>query len=207
MSTIAVLGATGRTGRMIVNEALARGHRVTAVVRRAGSLGPAAGLTVVTADPTRPGALNGLLDEHDVVISALGAAGRGPTTLYSDSAATIMTALRPRGRLLVLSSAGVGIPSDADLVSRLFARLLHRIMREVYTDMERMERQLAHSELTWTAVRPTRLTHDPAARHPRISVGAKAKVGPRTSRADLARYLLDAIDDPRTYRTPVAISS
>lgn len=70
-----------------------------------------------------------------MVISALGAAGRGPTTLYSDSAAAISTTMRPGGRLLVISSAGVSIPSDAGRLTGLFARLLHRIMREVYTDM------------------------------------------------------------------------
>ncbi|MFE3229461.1 NAD(P)H-binding protein [Nocardia sp. NPDC059228] len=101
----------------------------------------------------------------------------------------------------------MSIPPDAGFVTRLLTRLLHRIMREVYTDMERMEQQLAHSRLRWTAVRPTRLTDDPATGLGRISLGAKAKVGPRTSRADLANYLLDAIDDPRTHRVPVAISS
>ncbi|WP_280457774.1 NAD(P)-dependent oxidoreductase [Nocardia carnea] len=206
MNAIAVIGAAGRTGRLVVDEALARGHRVTAITRRPGGFAPAPGLTVATADPTLPSALNGLLDRHDVVISALGTAGRGPTTLYSDSAAAILTTMRPGGRLLVISSAGVSIPSDAGPVTGLFARLLHRIMHEVYTDMERMERRLAHSELVWTAVRPTRLTDAPAG-HPQISVGAKRKVGPRTARADLAGYLLDAMDDPRTYRTSVAISS
>lgn len=38
MTTIAVVGATGRTGRAVVAEALARGNRVTAIVRTAESL-------------------------------------------------------------------------------------------------------------------------------------------------------------------------
>lgn len=56
-------------------------------------------------------------------------------------------------------------------------------------------------------MRPTQLTDDPAAGNPRISVGATAKVGPKTSRADLAAYLLEAIGDPHTHHTAVAISS
>lgn len=207
MTAIAVLGATGRTGRMVLDEALARGYRVTAIVRRAGSLAPAPGLTVVTADPTVPGSLSGLLDEHDAVISALGAIGRGPTDIYSTGTAEILAAMKPAGRLLVISSAGLDIPADAGAGTRFFARVLHRIMRHTYTDMARMEQLLAQSELRWTAIRPTRLTDDSAIGQPRISLGANAKVGPRISRADLATYLLDAIDDPRTYGTAVAISS
>lgn len=207
MSAIAVLGATGRTGRMVVEEALARGHTVTAIVRGAGTLAPARGLKEIIADPTVPRTLAGVLEEHDAVISALGAAGRGPTTLYSDSAAALVSAMPPDGRLLVVSSAGVSIPTDAGLTTRVSARMLHRIMRGVYTDMERMEQRLAASDLRWTCVRPTRLTDGPAGGDPRISVGANAKVGPRTSRADLACYLLAAVDDPHTYRTTVALSS
>ncbi|MEU2033764.1 NAD(P)-dependent oxidoreductase [Nocardia amamiensis] len=206
-NAIAVLGATGRTGRMVVDRALARGHRVTAIVRPTTTPARAHGSTVVTADPCAPGALTGLLDDHDAVISALGAAGRGPTTVYSTATAEIVAAMPPAGRLLVISSAAVDIPADAGPSSRLLAILLRRIMRHTYADMTRMEHLLAHSDLRWTAVRPTRLTDAPASRSPRISLGASAKVGSRISRAGLADYLLDAIDDPHTYRSMVAVSS
>ncbi|MGW4350518.1 NAD(P)H-binding protein [Nocardia sp. NPDC004582] len=83
MAAIAVIGAAGRTGRVVVDRALARGHRVTAIVRRAGSFTPAPGSTVIVADPTLPGSLAGRFGEQDAVISTLGAAGRGPTTVYS----------------------------------------------------------------------------------------------------------------------------
>lgn len=207
MAAIAVLGATGRTGRVIVDQALARGHRVTAIVRRAGSYIPAPGSTVIVADPTVPGALTGRLGEQDAVISALGAAGRGPTTVYSAGTAEIIAAMAPGGRLLVISSAGLSTPPSAGPVTKVFAAALHRIMRHTYADMAAMERLLADSDLRWTAVRPTRLTDDPATADPRISMGAKATIGSRTSRINLATHLLDAIDDPRSYRTAVTLSS
>ncbi|MEU1547415.1 NAD(P)H-binding protein [Nocardia sp. NPDC005745] len=207
MAAIAVLGATGRTGRIVVDRALARGHRVTAIARRAADTVPAPGVTVVTADPCTPNELTGLLDGHDAVISALGATGRGPTTVYSTSTTEIIAAMRPSGRLLVISSAGLGVPADAGPGTRLFARALHHVMRHTYADMARMEQLLAQSDLRWTAVRPTRLTDAPAGGRPRISLHAEKKVGPRTARTDLADYLLAAIDDDHTYATTVAISS
>ncbi|MGW4718513.1 NAD(P)-dependent oxidoreductase [Nocardia sp. NPDC004260] len=207
MAAIAVLGATGRTGRMVVDRALVRGHRVTAIVRPATTAAPALGSTVVTADPCAGGALTGLLDGYDAVISALGATGRGPTTVYSAATAEIIAAMRPGGRLLVISSAALDLPADAGPGARVLGAVLRRVMRHTYSDMARMEHLLAQSALRWTSVRPTGLTDAQADGSPRVSVGAKGKVGPRTSRADLADYLLDAIDDPHTYQSVVAVSS
>ncbi|MGK5559303.1 NAD(P)-dependent oxidoreductase, partial [Actinomadura kijaniata] len=111
-------------------------------------------LTTATADLGTPGSLRGLLDDQDAVISTLGAAGRGPTTVYSAGTTEIIAAMRPGRRLIVISSAGLGTPADAGPGTRLAARLLHQIMRHTYTDMARMERLLADSDLDWTAVRP-----------------------------------------------------
>ncbi|MGW5140622.1 NAD(P)-dependent oxidoreductase [Nocardia beijingensis] len=207
MAAIAVLGASGRTGCMVVDRALARGHHVTAIVRAAATPAFAHAATVVTADPCVPGALTGLFDEHDAVISALGAAGRGPTTVYSAATAEIIAAMRPGGRVLVISSAAVEVPADAGTGARVLAAVLRAAMRHVYSDMARMEDLLAGSDLRWTAVRPSRLTDAPASGGPRVSPGAISKLGPRTARADLADYLLDAVDNPHTYRSVVAISS
>lgn len=208
MAAIAVLGATGRTGRMVVDRALARGHHVTAIIRPATTAAFARGTAVVAADPCVPGALAGLFDEHDAVISALGATGRGPTTVYSAATAEIIAAMRPGGRVLVISSAALDVPAaDAGTGARILAAVLRGAMRQVYSDMARMEDRLAQSDLRWTAVRPSRLTDAPACGSPRVSPGASSRVGPRTSRADLADYLLDAVDDPHTYRSVVAVSS
>ncbi len=73
---IAVLGASGRVGRVVIAEALSRGHRVTAVARSAEGLERVEGATRVTADVLDPVALRRAVSGHDAVIAAL--AGRGP---------------------------------------------------------------------------------------------------------------------------------
>lgn len=204
MTSIAVIGAAGRTGRIIVEQALAAGHRITAIARRPLAQSSPL-LTQHTADVLTSGSLQGLLDGHEAVISALG--GRGPTTVYSAGTAEIISAVKPGARLLVISSAGLDVPTDAGPGTRLAARLLRHLMRHTYADMALMESRLAASGLTWTAVRPTRLTDRPPTGRPRVSIGATAKVGPQTSRTDLATFVLKAIDNPRTHRAVVAISS
>ncbi|MEV4108778.1 NAD(P)H-binding protein [Nonomuraea sp. NPDC049695] len=208
MTSLAVVAATGRTGRLVVERALAAGHAVTAVARHPEALGlDHPHLTRRAADVMDPARLRAALAGHDIVVSALGSTGRGPTTLYSAGTAAIIGALPPDARLVVISSAGLATPADAGPTARLFGRVLHHVMRHPYADMNRMERLLAGTSLSWTAVRPTGLTDRPGTGRPRVSLGASERLGTRTSRADLAAFIVDHLDDPLTFGRPVAVSS
>ena len=68
MAHIALVGATGNLGRPILEEALQRGHQVTAVTRDQGKLGSRAGLTVAKADTHEPAGLAAVLAGHDVIV-------------------------------------------------------------------------------------------------------------------------------------------
>src|SRR5205814_1674672 len=84
-SSLFVLGATGGTGRALVEQALGRGHRVTAFVRSPEKLGPPReGLTVIRGDPRNADELRRALPDHEAVLSALGPPGIGPSTLVAD---------------------------------------------------------------------------------------------------------------------------
>jgi putative NADH-flavin reductase len=76
MSTnVVVLGAAGRTGRLIVAEALRSGHRVTAAVRNPASIPATQGLRVERADVRDTNSLRAVIQGHDAVVSAIGAGG------------------------------------------------------------------------------------------------------------------------------------
>jgi uncharacterized protein len=68
---IAIIGASGNVGRRMLDEALRRGHGVTAIARNAGSLVPRAGLRVVTADILDAGAATPALRDQDCAIVSL----------------------------------------------------------------------------------------------------------------------------------------
>ena len=104
-----LFGAAGDVGRRILDEALSRGHEVTAVLRRPGQAGTLPrGAAAVIADAGRPGAAAALIPGHDLAISALrppagqeahlvpltravleGAAGAGIRALIVGGAATL----------------------------------------------------------------------------------------------------------------------
>src|SRR5436309_4769433 len=84
-----ILGATGGTGRALIDQALERGHRVTAFVRSPQKLGsPREGVTVLQGDPRSVDELRAALPDHDAVLSALGL--RGP--VRQPSSATLRAA-------------------------------------------------------------------------------------------------------------------
>ena len=100
MSKIAIIGATGRAGSQLLEEALRRGHTVTAIARNTGAIAARPGLTVKQVDALDAAALQQAISGSDVVISAAHFA-----TL---PAAAVIGPVKQAGvkRLLVVGGAG-----------------------------------------------------------------------------------------------------
>src|SRR2546430_15994259 len=106
---LTVFGATGGTGLHVLDQALAAGHEVRAVVRDPARLGAARpGLDVVVADVMDPAAIVDAVTDRDAVITSLGPRRRGPTTVCSDGARSITAAMHRGGtkRLIAVSGSG-----------------------------------------------------------------------------------------------------
>jgi len=89
---IAVVGATGATGRRVVKHALAQGHVVTAVARHPEQPSPADRLSFVRGDVVSPGGLTDALDGVQAVISCIGPKKNlSPETLMSAGVASVLT--------------------------------------------------------------------------------------------------------------------
>jgi putative NADH-flavin reductase len=201
---ISVIGATGRTGRELVGQALARGHDVVAVARSPERLTVSAKrLTPVAADAHDRAALGRAIDGSTAIVSALGAAqGRAPTDVYSAGTANLLRAMAGAGtrRLAVISAAPAGPWEEQPALFRmLVGPLLERFFAGVYADMRRMEHELVRCrEVEWSCLRPPRLVARPA-----TGYRLDRRPLPRTrtlTHADLAAALLDCVDgaQPRT---------
>lgn len=70
MSKIAIIGASGYVGTALLNEAMKRGHQVSAFVRHPEKIAANANVTAVKADVLDTDGLAALLKGHDLVISA-----------------------------------------------------------------------------------------------------------------------------------------
>ena len=81
MSKIAIIGATGRAGSELLEEALRRGHSVTAIARHSGTLASRERLRALSVDVLDAGALEQALAGHDAVFSAARFAGIPPAAV------------------------------------------------------------------------------------------------------------------------------
>lgn len=207
---LTVFGATGGTGRRIVAQALRAGHSVTAVVRDPDRLDIEAGtnLDVVTADVLDPASIAQTISGRDAVLSALGPRGNAPTRVCRESARSIAAAMHDSGvrRLLVVSNSGNYTEGDGLAVRLMVKPILRRMLRHAYEDMDAMEREVRASGLRWTIVRPPQLTDKPYTGTVRSSVAGNVRGSFRISRADLAGYLLDAVDDSSVDRKTVSVA-
>jgi putative NADH-flavin reductase len=183
-----IVGASGGTGRQLVDQALESGDEVTAFVRSPDKLGAArAGLAVCRGNPRDASELASALPGHDAVLSALGPPGPGPTTILRDCARSTVAAMQTVGmrRLLVVSAAVLF--EDAGLVAGLLRRTL---LKNIAADSAAMEQVITASGLDWTIVRPPRLTNGPLTSRYLVADDRMPRGRRRVSRADVAHFLL-----------------
>jgi putative NADH-flavin reductase len=194
-----VLGATGGTGRALVEQAVAAGLSVTVLVRRPDKSFPDR-VRVVSGDLLEDSTvLHAAVPGQDAVVSALGV---GPSFtsghLISRSAPAIVAAMRRHGvrRLVFTSAFGVGATrQDTPLLPRVFIATL---LRDVYRDKQVGEQAILASDLDWTIVYPVGLTDGPRSGRYRVGERLSLKGFPRISRGDVAEFLLRQVED-RTY--------
>lgn len=153
---VLILGATGRVGRLVVDEALSRGHAVTALVRSPAKLDDVASrIKVLRGDVRDPGNIGAAVAQQDAVIYAVGAGNVRHTTLFSRSTTLLLDAMKTARvrRLICLTGVGAGETKGHGgfwydwLVYPLFTR-------GIYADKERQEALITSGETDWTIVRP-----------------------------------------------------
>lgn len=200
---VIVFGGTGRTGRLIVDEAVRDGHVVTVAARRPETSADtfSASVRVVRADVQDPASVASALKDQDALVLAVSSSARRPGTLYSDAARNITAAAdrTPVSRAIVVSSGGVR-PDDSGLPLWYRRILIPLFMKDLYDDMRAMESAVTESTLDWTLVRAAYLQDTPAAGHFRVSDGTNPAGGWKLSRGDLARFTVDQLASDRWLR-------
>lgn len=187
---VLVVGAAGRTGRAVIEQAVAAGHQVTAFVRKADEYkGP--GVRVVEGDAADRVAMGAAVAGQDAVLDTIG--GRTPykaTTLESSVANTIISSMKQNGvrRLVVTSMLGEG---DSEANAPIYDRLLlATFLRGADKDKAAMESAVESSGLDWVILRPAILSDDPAKGNVRVLDAGTGEKAHGITRADLAAFMV-----------------
>ncbi|HEX4155550.1 MAG TPA: SDR family oxidoreductase [Acidobacteriaceae bacterium] len=202
-----IIGANGKTGRALVQQAVERGHQVTALVHHPPRL-PLPSARILQGDARDPALMDIAVAAQDAVIDTLGT--RKPflkTTLETDAARNIIRAMHHHGvrRLIAVSSIGVG-DSIAN-VKLLFRLLIPLFFRGAMPDKEGMEAELRSSNLDWTIVRPAGLTDDPPTNDIHVISPQSRRHVFRIPRADVAAFILTQLEQGTLLQQTVAIAN
>ena len=203
---IAIFGATGGTGRELLQQALDRGHEVTAIVRRPAAITLThARLRVVAGDVLKPDSFAPALYRQDAVLSVVGAVGLKPMTFHRQSAHNLIEQMNKAGvqRLVCVTSVGV---SDKPVGPLFYIWLIKPLLKNIYDDMRHMEQTVRESRLTWTIVRPSRLVDGQRTGQYRVGSSGELAHANKISRADLADCMLNQLETEANWHKAVAVA-
>jgi putative NADH-flavin reductase len=219
---LTIIAATGGVGRELLQQALAAGHDVTAVVRNPGKLSRQ--VRTVTTDLTTPdpAALESAVAGADAVLSGLGPHSNSDAGIAAQGTRAIVAAMRATGaqRIVAVSAAPVSTvptpgnpsppkhdPGDGFFMRHLFSHVASAMFGKVYADLAQMEDILTGSGLDWTVVRPPQLTDKPLTGIYRTANGQNIRGGWSVPRADVAQFMITVLGQPGAIHQAIGIAS
>ena len=200
---VVVFGGTGRTGKLIVEEALAAGHDVVCYGRSASEATVPTGAEAFAGDALDGAAIHQALEGADAVVTALSiprksnspfAKVTGPADLHSRSTMLIMAAMLAHNvpRIIKLSAQSVG--DSAPRAGCLF-KLLVAVsnLRPAFTDHGVADKLLKRSQLVWTIVRPPVLADGPGTGAVEADEELRTYSWTKVARRDVAKSIVGAL--------------
>lgn len=208
---LCIFGATSGIGRAAMDEALSRGHGVRAFARSAGSLDARPGLEPHAGDALKSDDVAAALKDMDAIIYALGITESvamlwKKVTLFSETTRVLLDEMAQTDvdRLIVVTGFGAGRSRNA---MSLIERAGHRaILGKPYEDKDRQEALVMDSDLDWTIVRPVILTNGKRSGRAKVLRTPDSWRNGLISRADVAVYLVDAVETAADIGTDVVLS-
>jgi len=208
---LTIFGATGRTGKQLVEQALAAGNHVVAYVRNPSKLEfKHKYLTIVEGELADQMMIEQAVDGADAVISVLGPRDGSKDKPITRGMQNIITAMNKYGvrRLIVSSTLSVKDPNDLpDFKANVLVNIVKLAMHTAYEEIISIAETVRKSDLDWTILRLTTLNNKTKSGKVRVGYLGKGEVGLRISRADLAEFMLKQVQNTKYLRQSPVISN
>ncbi|MGE7603064.1 NAD(P)-dependent oxidoreductase [Peribacillus sp. NPDC097675] len=203
---IIVFGASGKTGKLVVEQALNLQHKVTAFVRNPTKLQiNHPNLQIIQGDALDEEAVQTAVSGQEVVISCLGSSsGLGKTTVLHEMTQIIVNAMKAKhvSRIIYMASAGIDkeIPG---LIGKLTMKMLGNVLEDHHNAVEVIKK----NDLIWTVARPMGLSDNPPTGSYREELQGIPKGSRSISRADVADFIIRALTDEKYLNQSVALGN
>jgi putative NADH-flavin reductase len=208
IKNITIIGATGATGKEVIDSALKQGYNVTAVARKPDQIKPQQNLTVLSGDVTNADSLIKIFSKTDAVISCFGPSDNFKAgDLMSSGTKNIIDVCEKNGvkRLVFMSGILQSDGNELSLFNRIGQRLIRLFYRKIYTDKKIAENAIINSKLDWTIVRAVGLNDSEATGE--FKAGENLSVSPFTplSHGDCAACLVQAVEEKNWIKTIINV--
>ncbi|URN95396.1 MAG: SDR family oxidoreductase [Candidatus Pristimantibacillus lignocellulolyticus] len=200
-----VIGATGGVGKEVVKQALEAGYEVTAFVRDPSKVSVEhAHLQIVQGDGLDKNSVITAMQGHDAVICTIGGKNLGASTLMSTVTQHLIEGMKQHNIERIVYCASAGIHKE---LKGMMGKLAMFVLRKVLADHTKAYGSLVASKLRWTIARPMSLTNGPLVGTYSEVLHGGAPKGYNIARADVATFMLKAVQDNQYIEQSVGLSS
>lgn len=206
---ITIIGASAGIGLATVQQALAKGHHVTALSTHTESMPNHPRLTRVNGSATVVNDLKKVMVAAEAVIISIGTKNKKPNTLFSDTANALVKAGEELGFTApVLIITGFGAGDSSKFLNFMMRTVIRLFLKHQYVNKTMMERIISQSNLNWEIVRPGMLSNGPLTQRYRAlpNLYKGIKIG-KISRADVADFLVHEAENPTMLKQYPALTS
>ncbi len=189
---IVLFGASGKTGRIVLELALNAGHEVTAIVRDVSKITVEhKNLTVKTANLFDESSVVEVSNGAQLAISCLGGDANNKSTLLSDMIKIIIPAIKKAGAKEIFHISSAGIHNEMPgIIAKLFVNLFYK---NAIADHKIAADVVINSGLSYLILRPLSLIDGEITKKFRTSDISVPKGGKNISRKDVAYFLVNSI--------------
>ncbi|MEL6699947.1 MAG: SDR family oxidoreductase [Bacteroidota bacterium] len=195
---IALLGATGQTGSILLEKALERGYTVKALVRNTHKITIThERLHIIQGDVLNLHDVEKLIQDTTVVVSLFGHVKDSPEWLQTNGTKNIVSAMQKEGIHKIISLSGGGLPfpekDEPKFIDKMIRFVMKMAVPKILNDAIAHHKVLENSGLKWVIVRGPRLTNDPPKGTYRVGwVGVNSST--QIARGDLASFILQQVE-------------
>lgn len=199
---VLLLGATGFSGKEVLNELLSKNHAITIITRNKSSVDiKNANLTVLVGNVLNTKLINEAVQNQDAVINCLGIGGKGnakPNSLVSDATKILVSAMEQSNvkRLICMSNVGAGdsMCFQPWIFSKVILPYFMKWLKVIIDDKNIMEPIVMNSNLDWTILRfPNIVDKTPKGKLNTSFDGKGLKMS--ITNKDLAKFMVEQLNE------------